>query len=128
MYQFASRMVDSLHRAMHPRAAVSIHATARPAPRARMSAPADVKVNAKEMRARYASTRDADVLGLWCSAASAQLAFMEAMEELASGEAWRGHISSAGDQPARINASSKIATARVQPADAPRILCGKHEI
>jgi hypothetical protein len=93
-----------------------------------MSAPADVKVNAKEMRARYASTRDADVLDLWCSAASAQLAFMQVMEELASGEAWRGHISSAGDQPARINASSKIATARVQPADAPRILCGKHEI
>jgi uncharacterized membrane protein YphA (DoxX/SURF4 family) len=27
-----------------------------------------------------------------------------------------------------VNASSKIATARVHPADAPRILCGKHEM
>jgi hypothetical protein len=27
-----------------------------------------------------------------------------------------------------ISASSKIATARVQPAEAPRILCGKHEM
>jgi hypothetical protein len=27
-----------------------------------------------------------------------------------------------------IKASSKIATARVQPAEAPRILCGKHEM
>ena len=30
------------------------------------------------------------------------------------------------DQPA-ISRSSKMATARVQPAEAPRILCGKHE-
>ena len=31
-------------------------------------------------------------------------------------------------QCAALNASSKIATARVQPADAPRILCGMHEM
>ena len=33
-----------------------------------------------------------------------------------------GHV----EEP--ISASSKIATARVQPAEAPRILCGKHEM
>jgi len=49
----------------------------------------------------------------------------------ASSERLGHHAATGGacsDRIAASSTSSKIATARVHPADAPRILCGKHEI
>ena len=58
--------------------------------------------------------------------ASSRITAKPASSERPSHHAATGGVCS--DRIAASSTSSKIATARVHPADAPRILCGKHEI
>ena len=62
------------------------------------------------------------MVGVWTEPVMAQLMMVLVMAGASRGVEWAG---GARRQAAGISASSKMATARVQPAEALRILCGK---